>query len=128
MGDTGEIRADLDKLREAKHNLLDEHDLVKSLDLGAAPAAAAFGGSALGQSLANTVARAHQNLITAKKDTANGLQRWVDATEDAQDQIVETDEGQAALAQTMAEAVQLLTNPLVMFNKEGTATGKTMPI
>ena len=128
MGDTGEVRADLDKLREANQNLLDERDLVESLDLGDSPAAAVFGGSALGQSMAETVQRAHQNLIEAKQDTAQGLQKWVDATRDAQTQIVQTDEGQAALAQTMAEAVQLLTNPLVMFNKKGTAVGKTMPI
>lgn len=128
MGDTNEVRADLDKLNQANKNLLAERDLVKSLDLGDSPAASAFGGSALGQSMAQTVELAHKNLLQAKEDTAEGLQKWVDATRDAQTQIVETDEGQAAIAQTMAEAVQLLTNPLVMFNSKGTAIGKSMPI
>lgn len=128
MGDTDEIRADLDKLNEANKNLLAERDLVKSLDLGDAPAAAVFGGSALGQSMAQTVELAHANLIKAKTETAHGLEKYADATEKAQTQIVQTDEGQAAIAQTMAEALQLMSNPLVMFNKKGTAAGKTMPI
>lgn len=128
MGDSDEIRADFDKLREANQNLLAERDLVKSLDLGDAPAAAVFGGSALGQSMAQTVALAHANLIKAKRQTAQGLEKYADATEKAQTKIMETDEGQAAIAQTMAEALQVLSNPLVMFNKKGTAVGKSMPI
>ncbi|MDQ4110511.1 MAG: hypothetical protein M3306_05345 [Actinomycetota bacterium] len=128
MGDSDEIRADFDKLREANQNLLAEQDLVTSLDLGDAPAAAVFGGSALGQSMAQTVALAHANLIKAKKETAQGLGKYADATEKAQSDIMATDEGQAAIAQTMAEALQMLSNPLVMFNKKGTAIGKNMPI
>lgn len=128
MGDSDEIRADLDKLNDAHKNLVAERDLVKSLDLGGAPAAAAFGGSALGQSLAQTVARAHANLIEAKQDTVRGLDKYATATYDAQTDIMETDEGQAAVAQTMAEALQALSNPLVMFNRKGTAFGKSMPI
>lgn len=128
MGGNDEIRADLDKLNEANKNLLAERDLVKSLDLGDAPAAAAFGGSALGQSMAQTVALAHQNLIKAKDETARGLEKYADATEKAQTNIMETDEGQAAVLQTMAEALQAMSNPLVMLNKTGTAVGKTMPI
>jgi hypothetical protein len=128
MGDSDEIRADFDKLREANQNLLAERDLVRSLDLGDAPAAAVFGGSALGQSMAQTVALAQANLIKAKRQTAQGLEKYADATEKAQTDIMETDEGQAAIAQTMAEALQVLSNPLVMFNKKGTAVGKSMPI
>jgi hypothetical protein len=128
MGDSDEIRADFDKLREANQNLLAERDLVKSLDLGDAPPAAVFGGSALGQSMAQTVALAQANLIKAKRQTAQGLEKYADATEKAQTDIMETDEGQAAIAQTMAEALQVLSNPLVMFNKKGTAVGKSMPI
>ena len=128
MGDNDEIRADFDKLNEANKNLLSERDLVRSLDLGDAPAAVAFGGSALGQTLARTVALAHQNLITAKKETARGLEKYADATEKAQTDIIKTDEGQAAVLQTMAEALQVMSNPLVMLNKKGTAVGKTMPI
>lgn len=128
MGDTDEIRADFDKLREANQNLLAEQELVQSLDLGDAPPAAVFGGSALGQSLAQTVALAQENLLNAKRETAQGLGKYADATEKAQTDIMNTDEGQAAIAQTMADALQLMSNPLVMFNKQGTAHGKTMPI
>ncbi|MFE6506789.1 hypothetical protein ACFVDI_00125 [Nocardioides sp. NPDC057767] len=128
MGDSDEIRADFDKLNDAHKNLVAERDLVKSLDLGDAPAAAVFGGSALGQSLAQTVARAHASLIEAKQDTVRGLDKYATATYDAQTDIMATDEGQAAVAQTMAEALQALSNPLVMFNRTGTAFGKSMPI
>ncbi|TQL66229.1 hypothetical protein FB381_0078 [Nocardioides albertanoniae] len=128
MGDTNEIRADFDKLRDANQNLLAEKELVQSLDLGDSPAAAVFGGSALGQSMAQTVSLAHENLIKAQDDTVQGLGKWVEATEKAQTEIMETDEGQAAIAKTMAEALQVMSNPLVMFNSKGTAAGKTMPI
>lgn len=128
MGDSDEIRADFDKLREANQNLLAEQELVQSLDLGDAPPAAVFGGSALAQGMAETVALAHANLIKAKRETAQGLGKFAEATEKAQTQIMETDEGQAAIARTMAEALQMVSNPLVMFNKTGTAIGKNMPI
>lgn len=78
--------------------------------------------------MAQTVALANANLTEAKKDTAQGLEKFADATGKAQSQIVQTDDGQAAIAQTMAEALQLMSNPLVMFNNEGDAVGKTMPI
>lgn len=128
MGDSDEIRADFDKLREANQNLLAEQELVQSLDLGDAPPAAVFGGSALAQGMAETVALAHANLIKAKRETAQGLGKFAEATEKAQTQIMETDEGQAAIARTMAEALQMVSNPLVMFNTKGTAIGKNMPI
>jgi hypothetical protein len=128
MGDSDEIRADFDKLREANQHLLAEQELVQSLDLGDAPAAAVFGGSELAQGMAQTVARAHANLIRAQEDTVRGLGKWAVATEQAQSAIMNTDEGQAAVAQTMAEAVQILSNPLVMFNKNFDGIGKAMPI
>ncbi|MGH3351370.1 MAG: hypothetical protein ACRDPS_11950 [Nocardioides sp.] len=118
MGNGDELSVDYDKLTKVHQNLEEQKGLVESLDLGSAPAAGAFGGSAKGEWLANAVIKGHQNINQAKKETVQGLETYASAVTDAINDITETDEGAAIVAKKMADALAVMSNPLVIFDKE----------
>ncbi|MER7558672.1 hypothetical protein ABTZ46_17130 [Nocardioides sp. NPDC126508] len=118
MGDGNELSVDYDKLNKVHRDLEDQKNLVQSLDLGSAPAASAFGGSAKGEWLANAVIKGHQNINQAKNETVQGLEKYASAVDDAINDITETDEGAAMVAKKMADALAVMSNPLVIFSKE----------
>lgn len=116
MGNGDELSLDYDKLNKVYQDLEEQKRLVQSLDLGSAPAASAFGGSAKGEWLAKAVIKGHQNINEAKKDTVKGLEKYASAVDDAINDITETDEGAAMVAKKMADALAVMSNPLVIFS------------
>ena len=119
MGDGNELSVNYDTLTKVHRDLEKQKSNVESLDLGDAPAVAAFGGSAKGEWLANAVVKAHQNLEQAKKETAQGLEKYASAVDDAKNDITATDEGAAMVAKKMVDALTVMSNPLVMIDKGG---------
>lgn len=118
MGDGNELSVKYDTLNRVRRDLEEQKSKVESLELGAAPAIAAFGGSAKGEWLANAVVKGHQNIKEAKRDTVQGLEKYASAVDDVMHDIAATDEGAAIVAKKMADALALMSNPLVIFNKE----------
>ncbi|MGH8078837.1 MAG: hypothetical protein ACREPE_16170 [Lysobacter sp.] len=118
MGNGDELRVNYDKLNRVYRDLDEQKDLVQSLDLGSAPAASVFGGSAKGDWLARAVIKGHQNINDAKEDTVQGLEKYASAVDDAINDIAKTDEGAAIVAKKMADALAVMSNPLVIFSKE----------
>lgn len=118
MGNGDELTVDYDNLNKVHRDLEEQKGLVQSLDLGHAPAAGAFGGSAKGEWLANAVIKGHENIGKAKKETVEGLEKYASAVDDAINDIAATDEGAAIVAKKMADALAVMSNPLVIFSKE----------
>lgn len=118
MGNGDELTVDYDNLNKVHRDLEEQKGLVQSLDLGRAPAASAFGGSAKGEWLANAVIKGHENIGKAKKETVEGLEKYASAVDDAIHDIAATDEGAAIVAKKMADALAVMSNPLVIFSKE----------
>ncbi|MFE6646563.1 hypothetical protein ACFVJS_08385 [Nocardioides sp. NPDC057772] len=116
MGNGDELSVDYDKLNKVHRDLEEQKNLVQSLDLGTAPAVSAFGGSAKGEWLANAVIKGHQNINQAKKETVQGLEQYASAVDDAINDITQTDEGAAMVAKKMADALAVMSNPLVIFS------------
>lgn len=116
MGNGDELTVDYDKLNKVYQDLDEQKGLVKSLKLGTAPAASAFGGSAKGEWLANAVIKGHENINEAKEDTIQGLAKYASAVDDAIKDIAETDEGTAIVAKKMADALAVMSNPFVIFS------------
>ncbi|NGN92363.1 hypothetical protein G5C66_06355 [Nocardioides sp. KC13] len=118
MGNGDELTVDYDNLNKVHRDLEEQKGLVQSLNLGHAPAVSAFGGSAKGEWLANAVIKGHENIGKAKKETVEGLEKYASAVNDAIHDIAATDEGAAIVAKKMAEALAVMSNPLVIFRKE----------
>lgn len=118
VGDGNELSVKYDTLRTVHKDLEEQKSKVESLNLGDAPAIAAFGGSAKGEWLARAVVKGHRNIKDAQRDTVQGLENYASAVNDAIHDIAATDEGAAIVAKKMADALALMSNPLVIFSKE----------
>ena len=114
MGNGDELTVDYDNLNKVHRDLEEQKSLVQSLDLGRAPAASAFGGSAKG----DAVIKGHANIGKAKKETVEGLEKYASAVDDAIHDIAATDEGAAIVAKKMADALAVMSNPLVIFSRK----------
>lgn len=112
----GEISADYEALTDVRKTLDKERDNVKSVQL-TDPVANMFGGSARGEWLAQVVQRGHQNIKQAKHDTVEGLHKTSESVKQAQDSINKADVDAELSAKTMIEATEMMSNPLVIFNK-----------
>lgn len=115
MGDGDELSLDYDKLNKVYQDLDEQKNLVQSLKLGHAPAVSAFGGSAKGEWLANAVIKGHKNINDAKEDTVRGLEKYASAVDLAIKDIAKTDEGAALVAKRMADALEVMSKPLMIF-------------
>jgi hypothetical protein len=115
MGNGNELSVNYDILNRVHRDLEEQKSKLESLRLGDAPNIAAFGGSAKGEWLANAVVKGHRNVKEAQEDTVQGLEKYASAVDDAIHDIAATDEGAAMVAKKMADALDLMSNPLVLF-------------
>lgn len=124
-GNGGEIELDYDRLNRVYDDLTAQKDLVQSLNFGEAPSPSVFGGSPRAQHLAGLVTRGHEGVMTSKKETAQALDKYASAVDDARNNIIESDEGAAMVARKMADALDLISRPLIFFDPE---TGGKRPM
>ena len=118
MGDNGQVSVDAMRLDAARQNLNDQRERVlEARKQLADPVGSMFGGSARGEWLAAVVRKGHQNIDSSLGDTAKGLNETSEAIHDAMVAIEGADVDAAVNAQKFANAVALMSNPLVIFNK-----------
>ncbi len=128
MGDNGQVSVDTMRLDAARQNLDDERERVlESKKQLADPVAGMFGGSARGEWLGAVVRKGHQNIDGSLGDTAKGLRETSAAIHDAMVAIDGADVDAAVTAQKFANALALMSNPLVIFNKNA-GPGKYLAI
>ncbi|EGD44878.1 hypothetical protein NBCG_00724 [Nocardioidaceae bacterium Broad-1] len=118
MGDSGQVSVDTMRLDAARQNLNDQRERVlEARKQLADPVGGMFGGSSRGEWLGAVVRKGHQNIDSSLGDTAKGLHETSEAIHDAMVAIEGADVDAAVTAQKFANALALMSNPLVIFNK-----------
>lgn len=117
MGNGDEITVDHEVLTRAQEALDAQHESIHSMVISEAPPPSVFGGSSRGEWLANAVIKGNAEISRAKKETEEGLQRFSSAVVNARVTIEESDEYAAAVTKQMIAALEVMSNPLVLFNK-----------
>lgn len=133
MGDNGhEVGVDYLALGQVRKDLEAEKNNVQAArEALAAPAAGMFGDSADGKYLFSLVKVGHQAIRTALTESETALTRMDEGIGAAITELEGADaeaEAAAVVIQKFVEATRIMSNPLVLLNKDTLAKARNLPI
>jgi hypothetical protein len=121
-GNGEEIAVDYIALGQVRKDLNAEKDnVIAARDAMIAPAAGMFGDSADGKYLFNLVKEGHRAIDEALTESATAITRMDEGIEAAVTELEGADaeaEAAALVVRKFLEATQIMSNPLVLFNKD----------
>ncbi|MER7558832.1 hypothetical protein ABTZ46_17940 [Nocardioides sp. NPDC126508] len=117
MGEGYEVSADAEKLDGVRGRLNQQRELVEGVNL-TAPSGSMFGLSPKGRWLEDVVNRGHKNIGRSLKETAQGLEKTSDGIHDAMVEIEGADVDAQIAMNKIADALAIMSNPLVIFGKK----------
>lgn len=118
----GQVRADLDA---------EKQNVIAAREGMTAPAAGMFGGSADGNYLFNLVSEGHEAIERALTESETAITTMDEGIDYAIKELEGADaeaEAAALVLQKFVDATQIMSNPLVLFNKETLSKGPNLPI
>lgn len=133
MGDNGhEVGVDYLALGQVRKDLDAEKNNVQAArEALTAPAAGMFGDSADGKYLFSLVKEGHQAIRTALTESETALTRMDEGIGAAITELEGADaeaEAAAVVIQKFVEATRIMSNPLVLLNKDTLAKARNLPI
>ncbi|MFJ2759314.1 hypothetical protein ACIO3S_27205 [Nocardioides sp. NPDC087217] len=133
MGDNGhEVGVDYLALGQVRKDLEAEKNNVQAArEALTAPAAGMFGDSADGKYLFSLVKEGHQAIRTALTESETALTRMDEGIGAAITELEGADaeaEAAAVVIQKFVEATRIMSNPLVLLNKDTLAKARNLPI
>ena len=133
MGDNGqEVAVDYIALGQVQEDLNTEKENVKAArEAMIPPAAGMFGDSADGRYLFSLVTEGHRAIRTALTESETAITRMDEGIAAAVKELEGADaeaEVAALVIQKFIEATSIMSNPLVLFNKDTLAKARNLPI
>ncbi|OIJ25841.1 hypothetical protein [Nocardioides luteus] len=131
-GDGEEIAVDYIALGQVRKDLnAEKENVVAARAALIAPAAGMFGDSANGTYLFGLVKDGHKAIADALKESETAMTRMDEGIEVAVKELEGADaqaEAAALVIRKFVEATQIMSNPLVLFNKDTLAKVRNLPI
>lgn len=131
-GNGQEVAVDYIALGQVRKDLTDEKENVAAArEAMTAPAAGMFGDSADGKYLFNLVKEGHKAIDKALTESETAITKMDQGIEYAVKELEGADaeaEAAALMIQKFVEATQIMSNPLVLFNKDTLAKARNLPI
>lgn len=131
-GDGEEIAVDYIALGQVRKDLNAEKDnVVAARDAMIAPTAGMFGDSADGKYLFSLVKEGHKAIADALTESETAMTRMDEGIEVAVKELESADaqaEAVALVIRKFVEATQIMSNPLVLLNKDTLAKARNLPI
>jgi hypothetical protein len=131
-GNGEEIAVDYIALGQVRKDLNAEKDsVIAARDAMTAPAAGMFGDSADGRYLFNLVKEGHRAIDEALTESVTAITRMDEGIDAAVKQLEDADaqsEAAALVIRKFMEATQIMSNPLVLLNKDTLAKARNIPI
>lgn len=131
-GNGQEIAVDYIALGQVRKDLNEEKEnVVAAREAMTVPAAGMFGDSADGKYLFSLVKEGHEAIRTALTESVTAITRMDEGIEVAVKELEGADaeaEAAALVIQKFVEATQIMSNPLVLFNKDTLAKTRNLPI
>lgn len=132
MGDNGhEVAVDYIALGQVRDDLDTENkNVIAARDGMTAPAAGMFGDSADGKYLFSLVQEGHRAIHTALTESTTAITRMDEGIELAITELEDADaeaEATALMIQKFVDATQIMSNPLVLFNKDTLSKARNLP-
>ncbi|MET8520484.1 hypothetical protein [Nocardioides sp. NPDC004968] len=131
-GNGQEVAVDYIALGQVRKDLNAEKDnVVAARDAMTAPAAGMFGDSADGKYLFSLVQEGHRAIRTALTESESAITRMDEGIGVAVKELEGADaqaEAAALVIQKFVEATRIMSNPLVLLNKDTLAKARNLPI
>lgn len=131
-GNGQEVAVDYLALGQVREDLnVEKESVVTAREAMTVPAAGMFGDSADGKYLFSLVKEGHAAIRTALTESETAMTKMDQGIEVAVKELEGADaeaEAAALVIQKFLEATQIMSNPLVLFNKDTLAKGRNLPI
>ena len=131
-GNGQEIAVDYIALGQVREDLNAEKDnVVAARDAMTAPSAGMFGDSADGKYLFSLVKEGHEAIAEALTESETAMNKMDEGIAVAVKELEGADaeaEAAALVIQKFVEATKIMSNPLVLFNKDTIAKGRNIPV